>query len=209
MAKHNFQALYSRAMPTPAFPDVTGLILAGGLGRRMGGVDKGLTLLDGKPLAGHVMERLGPQVGTLIINANRNAEQYAAYGWPVVADRIDGYVGPLAGLHAGLSVCATPLLVSAPCDSPLLPLDLVARLRDALEREQAQLALPRTGDRLQPTFALMRREVADDLAAYLSAGHRQMRAWCKQLPHCIVDFPDATAFANINTPDELRDLAGA
>jgi molybdopterin-guanine dinucleotide biosynthesis protein A len=185
------------------FSDVTGLILAGGLGRRMGGVDKGLALLDGRPLAAHVIERLAPQVGTVLINANRNPEAYGTYGYPVLADRIDGFVGPLAGLHAGLAACTTPLLVSAPCDSPFLPLDLVARLHEALHHANSQLAAPRTGDGLQPAFALMRREVLADLAAYLDAGGRRMQAWFGQLRLATVDFPDGAAFGNINTAEEL------
>jgi molybdopterin-guanine dinucleotide biosynthesis protein A len=170
----------------------------------MGGVDKGLALLDGRPLATRVVERLAPQVGTLLISANRNPEAYGAYGYAVLADRIDGFAGPLAGLHAGLSACTTPLLVCAPCDSPFLPLDLVARLRDALYRDDdRQLAVPRTGDGLQPTFALMRRDVLAELAGYLDAGGRQMRAWYRQLRMVMVDFPDSAAFGNINTPEEL------
>jgi molybdenum cofactor guanylyltransferase len=192
-----------RIVMPPRSSDVTGLILAGGMGRRMGGVDKGLTLLDGRPLAAHVIERLAPQVGTLLINANRNPEAYRAYGYPVLADRIDGFVGPLAGLHAGLAACATPLLVSSPCDSPFLPLDLVARLHEALHRADSQLAVPRTSDGLQPAFALVRREVLADLAAYLDAGGRRMQAWFQQLRLATVDFPDDAAFGNINTPEEL------
>jgi molybdopterin-guanine dinucleotide biosynthesis protein A len=195
-------------MPAPAFADVTGLVLAGGQGRRMGGADKGLTLFADRPLVAHVIERLAPQVGSLMINANRHAERYARYGYPVIADRIAGFVGPLAGLHAGLAACRTPLLVCAPCDAPFLPLDLVARLRAALEREGAQLAVPRSADeRLQPTFVLLHRAVAANLAAYLAAGQREMRAWCRQLPLATVDFADSAAFANLNTPDDLAAMA--
>jgi molybdenum cofactor guanylyltransferase len=193
-------------MTAPGFPAVTGitgLILAGGLGRRMGGIDKGLTLLDGKPLVTHVIERLAPQVGSLLINANRHVADYEAYGYPVLVDRIEGFVGPLAGLHAGLNACTTPLLVSAPCDSPFLPLDLVARLHAGLAGIDAQIALPQTSDGLQPVFALVRREVLPSLTGYLAAGGRQMQAWCRQLRLATVDFPDGAAFGNINTPQEL------
>ena len=111
---------------------VTGLVLAGGLGRRMSadgaGVDKGLALLGGRPMVAHVIDRLAPQVGTLLINANRNADRYAAFAHPVIPDAIEGYAGPLAGLHAGMRAAATPWIVTAPCDSPFLPEDLVARL---------------------------------------------------------------------------------
>lgn len=194
-------------MPITAFPDVTGLLLAGGQGRRMGGADKGLALLDGLPLAMHVIERLAPQVGALLINTNRNLDVYARYGYPVLTDRIDGFVGPLAGLHAGLSNCVTPLLISAPCDAPLLPLDLVARLHQALLDQDVQMSVPRTSDGLQPTFALMRREVLADLADYLATGGRQMQAWFRQLRMATVDFPDAAPFCNINTPEELTALS--
>ena len=136
---------------------ITGLVLAGGLGRRMGGVDKGLQLLDGRRLVERVIERLAPQVDTLVVNANRNLDAYAGLGYPVVADRIEGFAGPLAGIHAGLTACATPLLATAPCDAPFLPADLVARLRAALESQPSHIAVARTVDGLQPTFALMRR----------------------------------------------------
>lgn len=186
--------------------DITGLILAGGRGSRMAGADKGLTLLGGRPLAAHVIERLAPQVGSLLINANRHGADYARYGYPVLADRIDGFVGPLAGLHAGLLACATPLLVSAPCDSPFLPLDLVARLHARLVADDAQIAIPQTSDGLQPVFALVRREVAAPLTAYLAAGGRQLQAWCRQLRLATVDFPDSAAFRNINTLEELAEV---
>ncbi len=188
-------------MPARTSPQITGLILAGGLGRRMGGSDKGLRMLDGRPLVAHVIERLAPQVDALLINANRNAETYAAFGYPVVADRIEGFAGPLAGIHAGLAVCTTPLLVTAACDSPFLPADLVSRLRAGLGN--AIVAVPRTVDGLQPTFALVRREAQDSIEAFLSRGGRGLQAWCGQVPLAVVDFPDAAAFANINTPEEL------
>lgn len=182
---------------------ITGLILAGGLGRRLGGVDKGLQILNGNTLVAHVIERLAPQVDTLMISANRNPEIYAALGHPVVTDCVAGFAGPLAGLQAGLTACTTPLLALAPCDSPFLPLDLVDRLRKGLERDGTEIAVPKTSDGLQPVFALMRREVLPTLSGYLAAGGRQMQEWCRQLPLSVVDFSDASAFANINTPEEL------
>jgi molybdenum cofactor guanylyltransferase len=191
-------------MPTTSpTQNITGLILAGGLGRRMGGVDKGLQLYAGRPLAAHVIERLSPQVGTLLISANRNPESYAALGHPVVADRIDGFAGPLAGIHAGLSACTTALLATAPCDSPHLPLDLVARLRAALLLADAEIAMAATATGLHPTFLLLRREVLPSLAAYLADGRHRMQEWCRSRAHCIVDFSDEQAFANINTLEEL------
>jgi molybdenum cofactor guanylyltransferase len=190
-------------MPIQAPPQITGLILAGGLGRRMGGNDKGLVLLDDKPLVVHVMERLAPQVDSLMINANRNEAAYRAFGHPVLGDQMDGFIGPLAGVHAGLKACTTPMLVTAACDSPFLPTDLVARLRDGLMAVDALVSVPRTIDGLQPTFALMRRDALASLEAFLSTGGRSIQAWLHQQPLAVIDFPDAAAFANINTPEEL------
>jgi molybdenum cofactor guanylyltransferase len=182
---------------------ITGVVLAGGLGRRMGGVDKGLQLLDGKPLAAYVIERLAPQVDLLLVSANRNADAYATFGHPVIADRIGGYVGPLAGIHAGLSVCTTPLLACAPCDSPRLPDDLVARLRKKLEESDANIVIPTTASGLQPAFALMRRDVLPNLAAYLASGRRRMQDWLSELQLGVVQFDDERAFFNANTPADL------
>ncbi len=186
-------------------PSVTGLVLAGGKGRRMGGVDKGLVSLHGRPLVQHVIERLRPQVATLLINANQNTERYAAFGHPVVADDVAGFAGPLAGLQAGLARAQTPLLVTAPCDSPFLPLDLVQRLLTGLEAAQAQLAVARTGDQPHPVFALCRREVLAGLTAFLAAGGRKIDAWYAALKVVEVPFDDcADAFSNINTLEELN-----
>ncbi len=189
---------------------VTGLVLAGGLGRRMGGVDKGLVELDGKPMVAHVLARLAPQVDSVLINANQNIDRYATLGPPVVPDRIEGFAGPLAGLHAGLSAASTPLLVTVPCDSPFLPLDLVERLRTALDAAHAQLAVARTGDQAQPVFSMVRREVLDDLAQFLADGGRKIDAWYARLKVVEVAFDDeADAFANINTREELSGFQGA
>lgn len=185
---------------------ITGLILAGGLARRMGGGDKGLRGFRGKLMVAHVIERLAPQVDGLIINTNQNREAYAAHGYPVVADVIDGYAGPLAGLHAGLGACTTQLLVTVPCDSPFLPLDLVARLHAALEAAGAQVAVAHAGGYAQPVFALCRREVRDNLTAFLAGGGRKVDTWYAALKVVEVPFPDETAFANINTPEELERL---
>ncbi|MBK9084288.1 MAG: molybdenum cofactor guanylyltransferase MobA [Sterolibacteriaceae bacterium] len=189
---------------------ITGLVLAGGLGRRMGGIDKGLVEFDGRPMVAHVIERLLPQVDALLINANQNAGNYAAFGHPVVPDRIAGFAGPLAGLHAGLVASTTPLLVTAPCDSPFLPLDLVKRLRSALEAEHAQLAVAKTGDQAHPVFSLVRRDVQDDLTAFLDSGGRKIDAWYARLAVVEVSFDDeAATFANINTREELTGYQGA
>ena len=190
-------------MPTEK---VTGLILAGGLGRRMGGRDKGLQSFRGRPMVAWAIERLAPQVDALLINANQNLEAYAAFGHPVVTDRITGFAGPLAGLHTGLLACETPLLVTAPCDSPFLPENLVARLCAALEAAGADLAVARTGEQPHPVFSLVRREVLDGLTAYLEAGGRKVGTWYAALQVTEVPFPDEHAFANINTLDELNEL---
>lgn len=184
---------------------ITGLVLAGGLGRRMGGVDKGLQVFRGKPLVAWVIERLRPQVDSFIINANNNLDAYRGFGHEVVADEIAGFAGPLAGLHAGLRHTESPLLVSVPCDSPLLPSNLVARLRTALEHESADLAVARTGDQPHPVFALCRREVLPSLEAFLERGGRKIDAWYAALAVVEVAFDDEPeGFANINTLDELN-----
>jgi len=188
---------------------ITGIVLAGGQGRRMGGVDKGLVPLDGRPLAAHVVSRLAPQVGALLINANQNAERYAAFGYPVVSDAVGGFAGPLAGLHAGMTAAATPLVVTVPCDSPFLPADLVARLAAAHARAGAQLAVARTFDQPHPVFALARRDLLPHLAAFLAAGGRKIDAWYATLAAVEGAFDDeADAFANINTAAELAASRG-
>ena len=184
--------------------EVTGIVLAGGQGRRMGGVDKGLVELDGTPLVAHVIARLAPQVATLVVNANRNATRYAAFGYPVVADAVGGFAGPLAGLHAGLSAAQTPYVVTVPCDSPFLPADLVSRLAAGLASANARLAVARTLDQPHPVFALAQREVLAHLAAFLAAGGRKIDAWYSTLAVAEVSFDDeAEAFRNFNTREEL------
>lgn len=189
---------------------VTGLILAGGQGRRMGGVDKGLQPLRARPLVAWVLERLAPQVDEVVINANQNQAAYARLGPRIVSDRIGGFAGPLAGLQAGLAAAAYPLVATVPCDSPFLPGDLVARLRDALERERADLAVARTGDQPHPVFCLVRTSVAPSLDAFLAGGGRKIDAWYAALAVVEVPFDDeAEAFSNINTRDELADYDAA
>jgi len=183
---------------------VTGIVLAGGQGRRMGGVDKGLVELDGKPMVQHVIERLSPQVDGLVINANQNAERYAAFGYPVIGDAFTGFAGPLAGLHAGMSAADTPLVATVPCDSPFLPRDLVRRLHDALHEANAELAVARTHDQPHPVFCLARRALRAHLETYLQGGGRKIDAWYASLRTIDVAFDDeADAFRNINTRDEL------
>jgi molybdopterin-guanine dinucleotide biosynthesis protein A len=193
------------APATPLRADITGVVLAGGMGRRMGGVDKGLVELDGKPMVAHVLARLAPQVGVVIINANQNAERYRALGFAVVADQVDGFAGPLAGLQAGLAAATTPLVVTAPCDCPFLPHDLVARLASALAQQDAQVAVAKTFDQPHPVFALVDRRVVPHLAAFLAGGGRKIDAWYATLRLAEVAFDDeAAAFRNINTSSELE-----
>ena len=193
---------------TIANANVTGIVLAGGQGRRMGGVDKGLVDLAGAPMVAHVLARLAPQVGDVLINANQNLDRYRAFGQPVVEDAVGGFAGPLAGLHAGLTRASGELVVTVPCDSPFLPLDLVHRLRAALDRESAQLAVAKTFDQPHPVFALVRRDVLPNLAAFLAAGGRKIDAWYAALRVVEVAFDDeANAFRNINTADELAAAA--
>ena len=186
---------------------VTGLVLAGGQGSRMGGVDKGLAPFRGKPMVAHAIERLAPQVDEILVNANRNPEAYARFGHRVIADEIPGFAGPLAGFERGLAHARGQLVATVPCDSPFLPADLVARLRAVLEGAGAQLAVARTGDQPHPVFCLMRREVHASLAAFLASGQRKIDKWYASLSVVEVAFDDeADAFANINTRDELAGL---
>jgi len=186
-------------------PSVTGLILAGGKGSRMGGVDKGLQAFRGKRLVDHVYERFAPQVGGVIINANQNHEEYKTFGVRVVSDAIGGFAGPLAGLHAGLSVSKRPFLASVPCDSPFLPADLIERLYQRIDESGAELAVAKTGEQPHPVFSLMRRGVLDHLAEFLKGGGRKIDAWYATLNVVEVAFDDEPdAFSNINTREELQ-----
>lgn len=181
---------------------VTGILLAGGQGRRMGMVDKGLQLLHGEPMVAAVLARFAPQVDEVLINANQNLEAYRAFGRRVVPDAIGGFAGPLAGLHAGLSAASHPLVLTAPCDSPFLPLDLFSRLKDAMKEND--LAVAKTGDQPHPVFALVRQSVRQNLEDFLAGGGRKIDAWYASLRVIEVPFDDeADAFRNINTREEL------
>lgn len=186
---------------------ITGIVLAGGLGRRMGGVDKGLRQLRGRPMVAWVLERFAPQVQEIIINANQNADHYASFGHRVAPDRIGGFAGPLAGLHCGLGMATHPLVATVPCDSPFLPLDLVSRLKQALIADDAQLCVARTGEQAQPVFCLCRRDVLSHLTKFLESGGRKIDLWYSTLSVVEVGFDDQReAFSNINTPQELSAL---
>ena len=183
---------------------ITGVILAGGLGRRMGRIDKGLQELRGRPMTAWVVERLAPQVDELLINANQNGERYAEFGHRVVPDQIPDFAGPLAGLHAALSAAAHPLVATAPCDSPFLPADLISRLFSALTATDADLAVARTFDQPHPVFCLCKRDVLPHLTEFLESGGRKIDRWYATLKVVEVAFDDeAEAFENINTREEL------
>ena len=197
----------------PLSEQITGLILAGGRGSRMGHVDKGLQPFRGMSMTAHVVERLAPQVGAIAINANQNLEQYGEFGVPVWPDDLQGFEGPMAGLETGLRRCTTDYLVTAPCDSPFLPTDLVARLAAALEANDADLALAETEEpddsgemRVQPhpVFALVKKSALPHLTDFLATGKRRMDGWYGAIKVVRVRFDDASAFRNINTLNELQ-----
>ena len=192
-------------------PDqITGLVLAGGRGSRMGGVDKGLQNHHGVPLALHALLRLQPQVGQAMINANRNLGAYESMGVPVWPDAQADYPGPLAGVLVGLERCETPYLVTVPCDTPNFPLDLVERLARALEAEAAGIAMAATreGSQVvpQPVFCLLKAELLESLVKYLHSGQRKIDRWTAQHRVASVVFDDTSAFDNANTAEELQRL---
>lgn len=187
-------------------PAITGLILAGGQGRRMGSVDKGLQLLRGRPMMAWVLERFGPQVDEVLISANQNLERYATFGPRVLPDEIGGFAGPLAGLERAMSAASYELVATAPCDSPFLPEDLVSRLYAHLAAGSADLAVARTGTQSHPVFCLCRRALHPHLRAFLEAGGRKIDSWYADLRVIEVAFDDEeAAFSNINTLRELHD----
>ena len=193
--------------------DITGLILCGGRGTRMGGVDKGLQNHRGAPLALHALLRLQPQVGQVMINANRNLAAYESMGVPVWPDPLDDFPGPLAGWLAGLEHCETPYLLTVPCDTPGFPPDLAARLGEALVRDNADIAMAATREdgreQPQPVFCLLKTHLVESLVAYLHGGERKIDRWTARHPCVTVLFEDASAFANANTIEELRRLDAA
>jgi molybdenum cofactor guanylyltransferase len=185
--------------------EVTGVILAGGRGSRMGGVDKGLQPFRGRPMVAHVIDRLLPQVSELLINANQNLDQYEIFGHRVIADDIEGFAGPLAGFERGLANASGNLVVTAPCDSPFLPMDLVARLKAAMDG--ADLCVAKTGGQAHPVFCLMKCTVLPSLRAFLQSGGRKIDRWYETLKVVEVNFDDEEdAFRNINTLEEIKAL---
>ena len=202
------------AIPTS---EITGLVLAGGRGSRMGGVDKGLQNHLGLPLAMHALLRLGPQVGQMMVNANRNLGAYDSMGVPVWPDAMaggsDDYPGPLAGFLAGLEHCETPYLVTVPCDTPNFPTDLVARLAQALVAQDADIAMAATLEdghpQVQPVFCLMAARLIESLVVFTQSGQRKIDRWTGQHRCATVLFDDADAFFNANTLADLQRLQPA
>jgi molybdopterin-guanine dinucleotide biosynthesis protein A len=209
------------APPAIAAAEITGLVLAGGRGARMGGVDKGLQAFDGRPLALHALTRLGPQVGRIMVNANHNLASYASFGVPLWPDGLADHPGPLAGFLTGLAHCETPWLLTVPCDTPLFPLDLARRLAEALAAGDAEIAMAEAPEaaaeagappvlRPQPVFCLLRRTLHDSLARFMQEGGRRVDRWTAQHRTVRVPFdrpgdaPDA--FCNANTLAELHAL---
>ncbi len=192
----------------PEREQITGAVLAGGMGRRMGGVDKGLVEVAGKPMVAWTLDAFEPQVGKLLINANRSQAAYAAFGLPIVEDRHEGFQGPLAGLHAVLSAADTPYVAIVPCDTPRLPADLITRLSAALEQDGTELATAEAGGRVHTLHSLFRRDVLTDLTRALADGQRKPDAWYATRRWSRVSFDDvAHAFDNINTPEQRDALA--
>jgi len=190
--------------------DITGLVLAGGRGSRMGGVDKGLQNHRGISLALHALMRLQPQVGTVMINANRNLGAYEAMGVPVWPDAMPDYPGPLAGLLTGLERCETPYLVTVPCDTPHFPVDLVTRLAEALAAGDAEIAMAAAIEegavQTQPVFCLLKSDLLGSLLLYMQSGQRKIDLWTAQHRCVVVEFDDPAAFFNANTLAELQHL---
>jgi molybdenum cofactor guanylyltransferase len=184
--------------------NITGIILAGGRARRMGGQDKGLIQLARKPMIEYVINAIDPQVDAIIINANRNQEDYEKYGFPVVADQIEGYCGPLAGMASGLQAAKTPFVVTVPCDSPLIPDDLVQKLFSTLQDKDAEICTPLSNGRLQPVFTLMKSELLPSMLDFLNNGERKIDKWFEKHRLAIADFSEQPeTFININSAEEL------
>lgn len=195
-----------KAMSGPK-TDITGVILAGGLGRRMDGLDKGLVRLDGIPMIQWVIDRLRPQVAGLMINANRNVEIYTGLGCTVVSDRVADFCGPLAGMASGMQAAPTPFIVVVPCDSPLFPADLVARLRARQLATQADIVAAHDGQRMHPVFCLLRRDLLDSATRYLDEGERKIDQWFARHAFATADFSDQPdAFRNVNRVEDLAEL---
>lgn len=198
-------------MKTSSYPinEITGVILAGGRSARMGGRDKGLIPLAGRPFIEHVIAAIAPQTGALIISANRSLERYRAYGYPVVTDGFSGFQGPLAGICAALAETATPYAAIAPCDTPRPSKDLVRRLYRTLSENRADIAVAGDGRRLHPVFCLLKTSLHGSLRDFLEGGGRKIDRWFEQAQTAVCDFSDqAETFDNLNTPEDLARAGG-
>ena len=190
-------------MNTLSKHDITAVILAGGKGRRMQGKDKGLVELADLPLIEHVIAAIEPQVKTIIINANRNQQQYSHYGYQVISDTLDNYQGPLAGFFSAMQEASTSHIVTLPCDGPLLADDLVERLIFASNKENAEIAVAHDGERMQPVYSLLPVTLTASLGDFLDSGERKIDLWYKQHRVALADFSDCPeTFRNINTAKE-------
>ena len=184
---------------------VTGVILAGGKGRRMQGADKGLVDMSGKPMITYVIRALAPQVSTVLINANRNLEKYQAFGYPVITDTRQGYHGPLAGMASCMEHAKTGYIITAPCDSPNIPGDYVSRMQGCLAAAHADLCVAAGKGRLQPVFALIRTALLQSLESFLQGDERKIDIWFNSQNMTTCDFSDRPDFfTNINTPDDMQ-----
>ncbi len=182
------------------FDQLTCLILAGGRGSRMDGEDKGLMDWDGHPVIQRLLNRYSSSFSNIVINANRNHSFYQGYGYPIVADRINGFAGPLAGIHAGLSVIQTPYVFVTPCDSPFMQVKVAAQLYYKLQHSQAELAVAELGGRIEPLTMVLKTSLGDSLADYLQSNQRRASQWVLQQNHIKVAMNDMeNCFVNINT----------
>lgn len=188
-----------------AAPEISAIILAGGRGRRMGELDKGLQLLQGKPLVSWVVDRIAPQVSEVLISANRNLERYREMGYAVLPDEMPDYPGPLAGLHRAMSEISHPLWLSVPCDTPFLPEDLVQRLYSALLADKADLAVAVVEGQGQPTICLGYTHLQTGLGDFLARGGRRVSEWQSGLHRTAVLFSDLQSFRNINAQADLKE----
>lgn len=193
-------------MTCAVFPAVTGIVLAGGQGRRMGGQDKGLLTYQQQPLVKRILDRLAPQVESIVINANRSHAQYQQFGYPVINDLLDGYQGPLSGMLAGMQQAKTDYILTVPCDCPNISTQLRRRLLESLLMHQADIAVAHDGKRLQPVFSLISRQLQADLEAWLASGERKIDLWMQRHNVVEVDFSDQRdCFINFNHPEDITE----
>jgi molybdopterin-guanine dinucleotide biosynthesis protein A len=186
---------------------VTGVILSGGVARRMGCIDKGLVNINGKPMIEYMINKLEPQVSAIMINANRNEIAYQRYGFPVVADDYTGFNGPLAGMASCLRRVETEYMVTVPCDCPLIPVDLVARLYRDLVAKQADISVVNDGNRIHPVLVMLKKDMLDSMLAYMNEGRRKVDTWLSQHALAETDFSDeADAFYNINNMEDIEHI---